>query len=82
MLLSVLFARSDCSTSPVINDVGILEILWLSEHDPSMRSNFRSVEVPTKENLRAAGMVQIYRPEADATDLGEHGQPFDISEYL
>ncbi|EIW74666.1 hypothetical protein CONPUDRAFT_93831 [Coniophora puteana RWD-64-598 SS2] len=45
--------------SPSILSVGVLEMIWLADHDPLMRSKVGEVENPTVDNLRAAGMFEV-----------------------
>jgi hypothetical protein len=53
--------KPDIPNSDQIRDMGILQMMWLAQRRPDIASMMYTVEVPTAENLRSAGMTMASR---------------------
>ncbi|KII88658.1 hypothetical protein PLICRDRAFT_41860 [Plicaturopsis crispa FD-325 SS-3] len=59
LALAVVLTRPPDGHGAVIDSVGVLQLLWLMNRRPSLHERVSQVDVPTMDNLRAAGMFNV-----------------------
>jgi len=60
LLLSMHLAGVRARGNMLVSNLGMLETLWLAGREPRLRSAFDDVHEPGTDNLRAAGMFDIW----------------------
>jgi hypothetical protein len=72
ILIPALANNPDIPNSDQIHDLGILQMMWLAQRRPDIASVVDSVEIPTAESLRRAGMTVASRLRSRAhADVGD-----------
>ncbi|KAJ7875788.1 hypothetical protein B0H13DRAFT_2347933 [Mycena leptocephala] len=59
LFLIFMFSSGTHISSPSLNSMGFLQILWVFEHHPELSEILEQVDNPTEHNLRTAGLVKI-----------------------
>ncbi|EIW76778.1 hypothetical protein CONPUDRAFT_168544 [Coniophora puteana RWD-64-598 SS2] len=63
LVLEMILVGWQVHDNPAVSNVGILEMMWLIDHEPALRSKFSEVGRPTNDNLREAGMFDVHLTE-------------------